>query len=252
MGGDWERVREVDNPEGLNSLGGPYLGYKSMLDFHPTRPVMVRRWRDRALVSRLRVTPEGYVETEDITAFGARSLSCMEFLYRGHVVSVAIGPGHVAVCCLEAKVVNIMQELRRMHYKQTVRVYELNRILDGKVPRPPIEITPKIHMVPLGRVSGVLDVSVHFHPRKPLLAVACHRFLSIYDSNLGVPLRHINNHTACINDVAFHPLHPLLATSASDKRQKTCVYNLSPSAPGSTPPNAADGPRRRSWFSRPR
>ena len=235
IGGSWERVREIENNNGIRSLGGPYLGYKPMISFHPTRPLMVRRNRDRAVVSRLHIREDGFIEIEDLTVLVADSLDLLDFLYRGHIVSVAMGPQHVAVCFLEATVVNIMHDLRRMHYKQTIKVYELDRIADGYVSRPPVKITPKINLVPIGRVSGVLDAAVYFHPSKPRLAVACHRFLVVYDANSGVPLHRLNNHNACINDVAFHPRHPLLATSASDKRQKTCVYNLSPSAPATHP-----------------
>lgn len=241
---DWGRL--LCNNCQVHNTGGPYLGYKPTIVFHPTGspfPFMLRRWRDRATLSYLCLTKE----REKIRVFDVQQFTIPSMMHplghrvRGHVLSVGLGKDHLAIGY--ARPISLGSE--KLKSKQEVRLYRIKDVTDFTTgmwkpvtyETPSKLLHPVINSVPLARVSGVLDVSVNFHPSQPILAVSCHRHLQLFDVNSGKILQTLNGHSATINRVVFHPVLPLLITAASDKRRKVCVFNLSPDAPPYSTPH---------------
>ena len=241
---DWQRLLCGNNQ--VHHTGGPYLGYKPTIVFHPTGspfPFMLRRWKDRATLSYLCVSER----RDTIRVFDVQQLTLPARIHplghrvRGHILSVGLGKEHLAIGYSDPMLPDSSGS--NLKSTQAVKLYRIDNVTNFTTgiwapvtSKTPCKVLrPMIYTVPLARVSGVLDVSVDFHPNQPILAVSCHRHLQLFDVNTGEILRILKNcHSATINRVVFHPTLPLLMTAASDKRRKVCVHNLSPDAPSAT------------------
>ena len=238
---DFERLGQEFTKDGcIHRLGGPYLCYKTMLCVHPTAPIIVRRYRDLAIVSKVARLACGLVRINDMHHIRVKGMGVPAHVARAHVLCVAVGQAHVAVSFSQPRRPSTASvQHPRIVAQQFVKIMPLNCSKDTttfKVGIPGPSVTAPIETVPTGRTSGVLDVAVALHPTRPLVAVSSHRFLSLHCANTGKRLRELNLHSACINAVAFHPTLPLLATAASDHRTKVAVVNIGPNAPPSRPP----------------
>ena len=229
---NWERIpfeaRSVG--EGPVRIGGPYLGYKRLIDFHADRPYMIRRWRNTATLSLLQLVPSDTMESLRITDMHTFKVEGLEFPRRGFVLGVAFGPNHLGVSVVEPAI-ELRTERARIVHRQRVQVVQLNTMFDcNSNGFSRVNVVPRRRIVPSSRVSGVLDPGVYFQKHRPHVVVSCHRYLDVFHANTGAFLHSIRCHTACINDVMIHPVLDIMVTVASDKRAKVCVHNTSPDA----------------------